>query len=43
MVDSGNAMSPGVEVTRDAVSPIETGLESLTGCLGVRPANTPFR
>lgn len=31
MVDSGNAMSTGVEVTRDAVIPIERGLESLTG------------
>jgi hypothetical protein len=31
MVDSGNAMSAGVEVTPDAVTPIEIGLESLTG------------
>ena len=31
MVDSGNAMSSGVEVTPDAVTPIETGLESFTG------------
>ena len=31
MVDSGNAMSGGVEVTPDAVIPIETGLESFTG------------
>jgi hypothetical protein len=31
MVDSGNAMSAGVEVTPDAVTPIETGLDSFTG------------
>ena len=31
MVDSGNAMSSGVEVTPDVVTPIETGLESFTG------------
>ncbi len=31
MVDSGNAMSAGVEVTPDSVIPIETGLESFTG------------
>lgn len=31
MVDSGNAMSAGVEVTPDAVIQIETGLESFTG------------
>jgi hypothetical protein len=31
MVDSGNAMSAGAEVTPDAVTPIEIGLESFTG------------
>ncbi len=31
MVDSGNPMSNGVEVTADAVIPIEIGLESFTG------------
>jgi hypothetical protein len=31
MVDSGNAMSAGVEVTPDAVAAIDTGLESFTG------------
>jgi hypothetical protein len=31
MVDSGNPMSRGAEVTRDGVSPIELGLESFTG------------
>ena len=31
MVDSGNSMSRGAEVTPDAVTPIETGLDSLTG------------
>jgi hypothetical protein len=31
MVDSGNAMSSAVEVTPDAVTPIEIGLESFTG------------
>ena len=31
MVDSGNAMSAGVEVTPDSAIRIETGLESFTG------------
>jgi hypothetical protein len=31
MVDSGNPMSRGAEVTPDEVTPIETGLDSLTG------------
>lgn len=31
MVDSGNAMSSGVEVTPNAVHEIETGLDSFTG------------
>ena len=31
MVDSGNPMSRGADVTPDAVTPIETGLDSLTG------------
>jgi hypothetical protein len=31
MVDSGNAMSGGAEITPDAVTPIEIGLESFTG------------
>jgi hypothetical protein len=31
MVDSGNPMGGGVEVTADAVTPIEPGLDSFTG------------
>lgn len=31
MVDSGNPMTNGVEVTPNAVTPIETGLDSFTG------------
>lgn len=31
MVDSGNPMSSGVEVTPDGVTPLELGLESFTG------------
>ena len=31
MVDSGNPMSGGVEVTPDEVKTIQTGLESFTG------------
>ena len=31
MVDSGNPMSGGAEVTPDSVSPIELGLDSFTG------------
>lgn len=31
MVDSGNPMSLGAEVTPDTVTPIETGLDSFTG------------
>jgi hypothetical protein len=31
MIDSGNPMSHGAEVTPDAVTPIEAGLDSLNG------------
>ena len=31
MIDSGNPMTAGVEITPDAVEEIETGHESLTG------------
>lgn len=31
MIDSGNPMSGGAEVTPQGVQPIETGLESLSG------------
>ena len=31
MVDSGNAMSAGVEVTKDAATSLELGLDSFTG------------
>lgn len=31
MVDSGNPMSAGVEVTKDGVTPLDLGLDSFTG------------
>ena len=31
MIDSGNPMSGGAEITPDGVTPIELGLESFTG------------
>ena len=31
MVDSGNAMSAGVEVTKDTVTSLDLGLDSFTG------------
>ncbi|CAO1653228.1 YCII-related domain-containing protein [Salinibacterium sp. NYA9b] len=31
MIDPGSPLSPGVEVTRDAVTPLEFGLEAFTG------------
>ena len=31
MVDPGNPLSPGIEVTRDGATPLDFGLDALTG------------